>query len=358
VRIVSHDEHPPYNRPPLSKDFLRGESEADELPLEEPSFYVEQGIELLLGTEVVDLDLPGRSVLLADGRRLEHDALVLAMGNGPAPLEVPGADHDDVLVLRSRAQGTRLRAAAERSSSAVVIGSGFIGCEAAVSLALRGLDVTMVSSEPLPQAGRLGEEVGERIAGWLREAGVRLVAGQPVDSVEDGRTVHLPDGSSWTADLVVAAAGARPRTGLAERAGLATTGGRLVVDDHMRTLTPGVYAAGDIAYAHNGAAGRRLAVEHWGEATRMGEIAGTNAAGGDDSWSEVPGFWSEIGEHTLKYGAWGDGHDDVRLVDHGNGAFTAWYARDGVLVGVLTHDADDDYESGQQLVEQGAPSAR
>ena len=115
-----------------------------------------------------------------------------------------------------------------------------------------------------------------------------------------------------------------------------------------------MYAAGDIALAHNDAAGRQLKVEHWGDALRMGEVAGANAAGSDESWAQVPGFWSEIGARTLKYSAWGDGHDETRLVTHGDDAFTVWFGRDGRVVGVLAHEHDDDYERGGRLVEQGA----
>lgn len=357
VRLVTYDPHPPYNRPPLTKDFLRGEVGRDALPLEEPSFYDEQDIELLLDRRAVDLDPRTRQLVLDDGLRLAYDACVLATGSRPAVLPVPGADHPDLLLLRTRAQGEALRDAVEGRSSALVVGSGFIGCEAAASLAQRGLQVSVVSTEERPQQRRLGREVAERIAGWLGDSGVRLLGGQAVESFPDGRTVRLADGTTHRADVVLVAAGVTPDGGLAERAGLATSEGRVLVDAALRTADPHVLAAGDVAMAHNGAAGRRVAVEHWGDAMTMGEVAGANAAGADETWDSAPGFWSEIGEHALKYAAWGDGHDEVRFVDHGGGAFTAWYLSgdEPVVVGVLTHEADDDYERGQQLVEQGAP---
>jgi NADPH-dependent 2,4-dienoyl-CoA reductase/sulfur reductase-like enzyme len=123
----------------------------------------------------------------------------------------------------------------------------------------------------------------------------------------------------------------------------------------MRSADSSVLAAGDVAKAQNASAGRALRVEHWGEALRQGEIAGAVAAGAAVAWDDVPGFWSTIGDRTLKYAAWGDGYDDVRLVDHGDGAFTAWYARDGACVGVLTHERDEDYDSGRERIEQGEP---
>ncbi len=354
VRIVSADQHPPYDRPPLSKDFLRGESEVDALPLEEEAFYAEHDVELVLRRRAVDLDPAHRTLRLDDGSELAYGTCVLALGSVPAVLPVPGADHPDLFVLRSRTHGERLRAAAVPGDRAVVVGSGFIGCEAAASLAARGLEVTVVSTEPVPQEARLGERAGRRIADWLRGSGVRLVGGVSVTALREGRTVELDDGTTWTGDLVVVAAGAVPQGDLAARAGLAGAEGRVHVDERMRTSAEGVLAAGDVALAVNAVAGRRVPVEHWGEALRMGEIAGATAAGADDTWAQVPGFWSEIGEHTLKYAAWGDGWDDVRFVDHGEGAFTAWYGQEGTLVGVLTHEADGDYERGEGLVERGA----
>jgi NADPH-dependent 2,4-dienoyl-CoA reductase/sulfur reductase-like enzyme len=204
-----------------------------------------------------------------------------------------------------------------------VIGSGFIGCEAAASLAIKGLDVTLVTDEDIPHQARLGEAAGRRIAGWLLALGVTL------------RT-----GTKATEGTLMA---------------VGVESERIPVDAGMRTSRDGVYAAGDLVSAHNASAGRPLAVEHWGEALNMGEIAGRNAAGEDRAWDVAPGFWSTIGTHTLKYAAWGDGFDEARMVEHARGAFTVWYGREGTTVGVLTHDRDEDYERGKSLVETGAP---
>jgi NADPH-dependent 2,4-dienoyl-CoA reductase/sulfur reductase-like enzyme len=157
------------------------------------------------------------------------------------------------------------------------------------------------------------------------------------------------------ADLVLFAVGVRPRSGLAEAAGLELQDGRIVTDEHMRTSADGVYAAGDVALARNAAAGRRLPVEHWGEALNQGAVAGARAAGGDAVWDAAPGFWSTIGERTLKHVAWGDGFDEARLVVHPGGGWTVWYGRGGTTVGVLTHECDEDYEHGRGLVERARP---
>lgn len=335
----------PYARPPLSKAFLRGELPDSELPIEDDAWYENHGVDVRLGGEVETLDPAARTVTLGSGEPLHYDACVLATGAEPTILPVPGATEDWVLLLRSLATARVLQLRAQSAKTALVVGSGFIGCEAAASLALRGLDVTLVSDEEVPQAERLGPEAGRRIQGWLEALGVTLQLGTPVEDLQED-----------AADLILMAAGVTPRAGLAETAGLETKDGRIVVDAGMRTSDAHVYAAGDVALAHNAKADRHLAVEHWGEALTMGEIAGRAIAGDAGAqWAVAPGFWSEIGEHTLKHVAWGDGFDEARLVEHGHGAWTIWYGTDGRTVGVLTHDRDEDYERGRELVETGAP---
>lgn len=357
VRLVSDDSALPYERPPLSKAFLRGDVDEDELPMEDASFWTSRDVEVTLRTPAVRLDTARREVTVAGGELLAFETCVLATGSTPTRLPVPGADHPDVLLLRRIDQGRALRSAAEDARSAVVVGSGFIGCEAAASLALRGLRVTLVTQEPAPQEARLGADVGRRLAAWLEGLGVHLVVGSPVSALEDGRRVLVEGGPRVEGDLLLVAAGVAPRADLAEAAGLPVHDGRVVVDERMRTGADGVLAAGDVVWARNAAAGRHLAVEHWGEALAMGEVAGTTAAGGDAQWAQAPGFWSDIGGHVVKYAAWGDGFDEARWVDHPGGGFTVRYGRGGTTVGVLTHEADEDYEDGRELVEGAAPLA-
>ncbi len=355
VRVVSADNDPPYNRPSLTKDYLRGEAEEVELSLEAPAFYAEREIELTLSTCVERLHSGRHTVDLSSGRSLEYETCILATGSKPATLPVPGGDDPSVHRMRFLTQARRLRGVVEEASSAVVVGSGFIGCEAASSLARRGLTVTMVSTEELPQLARLGREAAERIAQWLVEGGVRLVGGVEVESIRDGSRVDCADGTHHVGDVVLTAVGIEPQSGIATDAGLDVEHGRVVVDEHMRASAPDVFAAGDVAFARNGAAGRHLVVEHWGEALAMGEVAGKVAAGASSSWAQAPGFWSEIGRHSLKYSAWGDGYDDARFVAHDGDAFTVWYGSGGITVGVLTHETDADYEHGMSLVSAGRP---
>ena len=276
VVMLAAEHDPPYMRPALSKEFLREETE--DIALEASDLDVE----LRLGAEATALDPAARTVT-ASGETLSYDACVLAMGAEPARLPVPGAER--AMMLRSLESARELRGRAARCAAATVIGSGFIGCETAASLAMQGLRVTMRSDEPVPQLARLGEQAGWRIAGWLAELGVALQLG---DAVEE-----IPAMSEL--ELVLMAAGVRPRADLAIAAGLDTEQGRVVTDERMRTSADGVYAAGDVALARNATADRRLPVEHWGEALDQGEAAGRNAAGEQMAWTAAPGFWSTIG---------------------------------------------------------------
>ena len=354
VVMLSADHAAPYERPPLSKDFLRGDASAASLALDEQD-YASKDVTLVLGAEVAVLDTAARTVRTTAGDTYRYTACVLATGGAPVTLPVPGGDDERVLKLRSLAQGEALRDAAAAATSVVVIGSGFIGCEAAASLAGMGKTVTQVSNETLPQVHRLGEDVGRTLAGWLTDAGVTLVGGVTITGVEGGRRVLLSDHEPIEADLVLAAVGSYPLSSLAGAAGLDVHDGRVVVDEHLATSADGVWAAGDVAYARNATAGRHLAVEHWDDAEAMGTIAGTSAAGGEATWDTVPGFWSEIGSQFLQYSAWGDGWDTARFVDNGEGSFTVWYGQDGTTVGVLTCSADEDDEKGRELIRTGAP---
>lgn len=348
VRILTSDPDLPYARPPLSKEYLRGET--DDVALHPRTWFADRSIELVHGATVDGIDLAERSVI-AGGVHHRYQALVLACGARPSALPAPGGE--TALQLRSLADATRLRQASARADSAVVIGAGFIGCEAAASLSLQGVAVTLVAPEAAPQIERLGPEAAERLVDLLSQVGVRFVGGVAVEAIDWG--VRLDNGVTINTDLVLAATGVRPQSSLAEAAGLTVSQSRIVVGPDMATSADDVYAAGDVALAFNAAAGRHLAVEHWQDAVDQGAIAGAGAAGRSAKWDAVPGFWTTIGHSTLKYHAWGDGYQHSRLLDRKNG-FTVWYEADGAAVGVLTCNADEDYDLGENLITQGKPA--
>jgi 3-phenylpropionate/trans-cinnamate dioxygenase ferredoxin reductase component len=359
VTILATEPYPPYQRPPLTKEYLRGQMPRKDLFLEEDGWYEENEVEIGLSTGVIALDRERRVVETERGEEVPYDACVLATGSEPIRIPVPGADDPEILVMRTIENSTRLQEHVGRGSRTVVVGSGFIGCEAAASLSLRGAEVALISLEELPQEERLGEEVGGRIKGWLEDYRVELHLGVGLESVERRDSeyeVSLEHGDTIRAETILFGTGVRPRTQLAREAGLEVKRG-VVTDSSMRTSAPGIFAVGDIAQAYNESAGRHLSVEHWGDALEHGRIAGTVIAGGEAVWEMAPGFWSTIGDRTIKYWAWGDGWDDLLFEDKGE-SFVARYGKDGVLVGVLTHSSDEDYEAGRELIESGAPLSR
>ncbi len=216
--------------------------------------------------------------------------------------------------------------------------------------------MTLVSDEPTPNVGRLGEEASAEILGWLGEEGVELALGEPVEAIErrDEGLEVVTAGGRILGTIVIMATGVAPRLELAVAAGVRIEAGGVAADAQMRTSEPDLLAAGDVCAAENAAAGRRLRVEHWGDALGQGEVAGRTAAGLLERWDDVPGFWSTIATRTLKYAAWGDGYDVSRFERGPQGAFAAWYGRDGRVVGVLAHDRDDAYEQGRSLIAEGA----
>ncbi|CAA9438185.1 MAG: Ferredoxin reductase [uncultured Rubrobacteraceae bacterium] len=356
VAILSTEPYSPYNRPPLTKDFLRGESGRDELSIEDEGWYRDNDVELRLSTVVEAVDRERAVVETDTGEQLSYDACVLATGSEPVRIPVPGADDPEILVMRTLENSARLRERVGEGERVVVVGSGFIGCEAAASLSLRGANVTLVSLEEVPQGERLGGETGGRIRGWLEGYGVDLRLGTALEGIErrdGGYSVAVEDGGEIPAGTVLFGTGVEPRLGLAKGAGLEIDGG-VVTDASMRTSAPGVFAVGDIASAYNESAGRHVSVEHWGDALEHGRIAGTVIAGGEATWSMAPGFWSTIGDKTLKYWAWDGGWDEHAFEDRGD-SFVVRYGRDGVLVGILAHGADEDYENGRAPIERGDP---
>jgi 3-phenylpropionate/trans-cinnamate dioxygenase ferredoxin reductase subunit len=356
VTILAREDELPYERPPLTKDFLRGESERDALALVGPGWYEERAIDLRRGVDATELDLGATEVRSAGGEAFGFDRVLLATGAEPAVPPLPGADGPTVQTMRRIADAERLGKLRD-GERALVVGSGFIGCEAAASLAMRGIGVTVATMEAAPQIERLGEDVSGEITGWLEDFGVDVIGGVELESIggagDRASRARFSGRADVVADRILLALGVDRNEGLAAAAGIAVADG-IQVDATMATADPRVLAAGDVAFAFNAAAGRRLHVEHWGEALNMGEVAGKTLAGVEAAWDVAPGFWSTIGEHTLKYVGWGDGWDELRFERGKNGSFACRYGRDGQLVGLVTHEDDAAYERGRELIEERA----
>jgi 3-phenylpropionate/trans-cinnamate dioxygenase ferredoxin reductase subunit len=355
ITLVSADDRLPYFRPHLTKDLLTGDVSLDDIGLDPREWYVAHDVEVLLSCRATGIDT-GNRTLATEAGPIDFDSLVLATGSSASRLPIPGGDDPRVCTIRSASDAARLLDGIESGEPVLVIGSGFVGCEVAGSLRTRGLDVTLASTESLPQEQRLGPDAGCLIDGWLRDLGVSMRPAVHVERLEHGSAAsraHLDDGTAIESGWVVMATGASPNIELAESAGLVAEGA-VPVDASMRTPAPDVFAVGDIARAFNASAGRSLRVEHWGDAERMGAVAGAVTAGAEDAWAQVPGFWSSIAGRQLKYVAWGDGWDRAVVKSSAQGV-TIWYGRDGQYVGLLTHEHDDDLETGTALIQSNAP---
>lgn len=345
VRILTTDPALPYAKPPLSKDFLCGRQ--TRLDLHSAQWFDRNRIELVRGVTVQRIDVERQEVVTAGGRRYPYWHLVLAPGSAAVRPAIEGIE--SALTLRSFADAVALKMAARYADCAVVIGGGLIGCEAASCLAGQGVATMIVAAEHVPLQRRFGVEAGERVAKILSDNGVRFAGDTTVAAIENDRVV-LGSGEAVEADLVVSATGVRPDIRLAEAAGIETRDGRIVVDEHMHTSVRNIYAAGDVALAHNVTAGRSIPAEHWRDAAYQGRVAGLTAAGFAAVWDTVPSYSSVIGTSVLRYRGWGPGYERSRFVDRHTG-FTVWYeSGDGDVVGVLTHNADDDYRRAEGML--------
>ena len=260
IVMLSSDEAPPVDRPNLSKDYLAGNAPEDWIPLRPGEFYRDNRIDLRLSATVEQLDVESHELTLLSGEALRFDRLLLAIGAEPVRPTIPGASPSDIFVLRSLADGRAIIERAKAAKRAVVLGASFIGLEVAASLRTRNIDVSVVAPEATPMERVLGREMGEFVRALHEEHGVVFHLGATATAVDEG-TVRLSDGSTVTADFIVAGIGARPRVGLAEAAGLKVDRG-VVVDAFLETTAPGIFAAGDIArcpirYAARPSLGRR-----------------------------------------------------------------------------------------------------
>lgn len=337
ITIVGAEAHPPYDRPPLSKQMLRGEVEDPQgIALKPASFYDDNGITLRLGVPALGIDAAAHTVELADGQLIGYQQLVIATGLVPNRIAAFG-DLDGLCVLRSLDDCVALQRRAASARRAVVIGAGFIGCEVAASLRGLGVQVTLVEPQPAPLAGVLGAQVGALIARLHRDEGVDVRTGVTVDAVSGGNgveSVTLSDGSVVAADLVVVGIGSRPASDWLAGSDIAVADG-VVCDAVGRTSAPDVWAIGDVA-SWRDATGSQIRVEHW---SNVAEQARTLVAAMLNLEAVVspgvPYFWSD--QYDVKIQCLGSPRagDTVHVVDDDGRRFLAYYERAGVLVAVV-----------------------
>jgi 3-phenylpropionate/trans-cinnamate dioxygenase ferredoxin reductase subunit len=357
--LIGEEAERPYDRPPLSKAYLRGETDRDSLYLHPEEFYATHDIELHPATLARSIDPARHQLELASGGRIGYQRLLLATGAAPRRLPLPGADLDGVHHLRSRRDADVLAAAAGRAEHVVVVGTGFIGSEAAASLRQLGREVTLVGPDRAPLARVLGPEV----AGVYRDLhaghGVRLVPGTRVAGFRGTGQVEAVvtgDGRTIECDLVLMGAGAIPRTELAEVAGLPVRNGVLVNDQLEAVGAAGVYAAGDVAAAWHPRYQTYLRVEHWANALNQGPAAARNMLGRSVPYARLPYFYSDQYDLGMEYSGLAATWDRVVFRgDPATHAFIAFWLKDQRVIAGMNANIWDVVQAIQSLIRGGRP---
>jgi 3-phenylpropionate/trans-cinnamate dioxygenase ferredoxin reductase subunit len=357
VVLVGAERERPYERPPLTKDYLRGESEREKAYVHEQGFYKDQEIDLVLDATATSIDLAAASVALGNGSRLPFDRLLLATGAEPRRLELPGADLEGVHYLRTLADCDLLRERLDAGGRVAVVGAGWIGSEFAASARQRGLEVALIDPLALPNERVFGREIGAFYRDVHARHGVELLLGASVGSFEgDGSVarVRTTEGRAVECDFAVVGIGVVPRVGLARDAGLEIDNG-IVVDDRLQSSVAGVFAAGDVANARHPFYERHIRVEHWANALNQGPAAARSMLGQPGSYDRIPYFFSDQYDVGMEYSGYATEWDEV--VFRGapeDGEFVAFWLRDGRVLAGMNVNVWDVNEHVQALIRSRA----
>jgi 3-phenylpropionate/trans-cinnamate dioxygenase ferredoxin reductase component len=361
VILVGEESELPYERPPLSKGYLLGREDRDKAFIHERTWYDEQNIELRTGLRAVKLDLGAHTVTLATGERLDYDKLLLTTGSVVRRLQVPGAELDGVHYLRRIEQADALRGVLVEGARLIVVGGGWIGLEVTAAAREHGATVVLVEVGPLPLQRVLGDELGQVFADLHAEHGVDLRLGTSVQEIvgSGGRvaSVTLADGTSVPADAVVVGVGISPAVDMAQAAGLAVDNG-VLVDAALRTSDPDIYAAGDVANAHNPLLGRRIRVEHWANALHGGPAAARSMLGQEVVFDRVPYFFSDQYDLGMEYSGYAEPGGYDRVVFRGDvpgGEFIAFWLADGRVLAGMNVNVWEVTDDIQRLVRSDSP---
>jgi 3-phenylpropionate/trans-cinnamate dioxygenase ferredoxin reductase component len=360
ILLVGREPEPPYERPPISKDYLRGEAGRGDAYVNEPSWYEENGVELLTGRNVLGLDPEARTAKIQGGEEVSFGQALLATGAMVNILRVEGAENEGIHYLRAFGNADAIRADAEAAGHVVLIGGSYIGCEVAASLTAQGRRCTIIAIEEVALSRTFGEDAGRWFQGQLEERGVTFHGGETLSAFEgDGRVraVVTESGLAVECDTVVVGAGVRPDAMLAQRAGLEVDASGIVCDSKLGTSAAGIYAAGDCCSYDSVVHGRRVHVEHWDVAMQQGVKAAANMLGAEEDYDVVPYFFSDLADWaSLEYvGPAFEWDREVWRGDRDNGEFSVWYLQEGRVAGCLSVGRSEELAQARQMIAEGTP---
>lgn len=357
VVLIGEETERPYERPMLSKEYLRGDKPAAKLYVHDEGFYADHNIELLTGTRVASLDLGAHEVTLQDGGRMPYSRLLLTTGATPRRLPLPGTDLPGVRYLRQMADSDALRAAITSAARVVVIGAGWIGSEVAASARQLGAEVAIVAPDAVPVERVLGPELGGVYRNLHSEHGIDLHLSTQIEAIvgnDAAQGVRTTDGLVIEGDLVVVGVGVSPRDELARDAGLTLENG-IAVDEFLRTSAPDVFAAGDVAATWNPMYNKRIRMEHWANALNQGETAARNMLGQHTAYAKLPYFYSDQYDLGMEYNGYASDWD--RVVTRGDVVgreFLAFWLKDGRVLAGMNANVWDQGDQIKALVRSGA----
>jgi 3-phenylpropionate/trans-cinnamate dioxygenase ferredoxin reductase subunit len=357
IVLVGREPEPPYERPPLSKEYMRGEAERADAYVNSPSWYEENEVELRSGVNVMALDPAAQTAKLQGGEEVSFDKALIATGAMVNILRVEGAENEGVHYLRAFGNSDAIRADAEAAEHVVLIGGSYIGSEVAASLTAKGTKCTIVMMEDVALSRVFGEDAGRWFQERLEENGVTVHGGEELEAFEgDGRVkaVLTKSGRAIECDAVVVGAGVRPDTMLAERAGFEVDDG-ITCDSRLRGSVEGIYAAGDCCSYESVVHGRRLRVEHWDVAMQQGMHAAGNMLGANADYEVVPYFFSDLADWaSLEYvGPAHEWDEEVWRGDRDSGEFSVWYLKDGRVAGALSVGRSEDLAEARRMLADG-----
>jgi 3-phenylpropionate/trans-cinnamate dioxygenase ferredoxin reductase component len=361
ILLVGREPEPPYERPPLSKEYLRGDAGRAEAYVNEPAWYEENSVELATGKNVMSIDAEARTAKIQGGEEVAFGQALLATGSNVNILRLEGAENEGIHYLRAYGNADAIRADAAAADRVVLVGGSYIAAEVAASLAATGTACTMVAVEEVALSRTFGDDAGRFLQAGLEAHGVTFVGGESASAFEgDGRvgSVLTESGRSFECDLVVVGAGVKPDMMLAQRAGL-DCGDGILCDAKLRTSAAGIYAAGDVCNYDSVVHGRRIRVEHWDVAMQQGMHAAKNMLGADADYDVVPYFFSDLADWaSLEYvGPAADWDREVWRGSREDGEFSLWYLKDGKVAGCLSVGRSEDLAEARRLLAEGVDVA-